>query len=142
MGAEAPTPDMNMSSGMPLSETDGMPSLSGMSPSDAAAFLQSNRKVGLRGSAGALQACLEGSISDHNPSSADAGHPCHMAAALILRMESQAECPGKNGTLTQSRPTGVLPPPPVLLQCLPLSAAAEEGRRWPFPLIWGECEVL
>ena len=47
MGAEAPAPDMSMPSGMPLSETDGMPSLSGMSPSDAAAFLQSNRKVGL-----------------------------------------------------------------------------------------------
>ena len=47
MGAEAPAPDTNMSSGMALSETDGMPSLSGMSPSDAAAFLQSNRKVGL-----------------------------------------------------------------------------------------------
>ena len=31
--------------GLPLSEAEGMPSLSGMSPSDAAAFLQGNKKV-------------------------------------------------------------------------------------------------
>ena len=31
--------------GLPLSEADGMPSLSGMSPSDAAAFLQGSKKA-------------------------------------------------------------------------------------------------
>ena len=34
-------------SGQPLAEAEGMPSLSGMSPSDAAAFLQNNKKVSL-----------------------------------------------------------------------------------------------
>ena len=46
MGGDGGANDGGMSGGgLPLSEADGMPSLSGMSPSDAAAFLQSNKKV-------------------------------------------------------------------------------------------------
>lgn len=45
MGSDGGANDGSMSGGLPLSEADGMPSLTGMSPSDAAAFLQSNKKV-------------------------------------------------------------------------------------------------
>ncbi len=46
MGGDGAAADGNLSGqGLPLSEADGMPSLSGMSPSDAAAFLQGNKKV-------------------------------------------------------------------------------------------------
>ncbi len=46
MGGDGGANDGGMSGGgLPLSEAEGMPSLSGMSPSDAAAFLQGNKKV-------------------------------------------------------------------------------------------------
>ncbi|CAK0737369.1 hypothetical protein CVIRNUC_000901 [Coccomyxa viridis] len=44
LASDAGVPEANVSGGLPLSEADGMPSLSGMSPSDAAAFLQSTKK--------------------------------------------------------------------------------------------------
>ena len=47
LAGDAGAPEANVSGGLPLSEADGMPSLSGMSPSDAAAFLQSNKKASL-----------------------------------------------------------------------------------------------
>ena len=45
LAGDAGAPEPNVSGGLPLSEADGMPSLSGISPSDAAAFLQSNKKA-------------------------------------------------------------------------------------------------
>ena len=45
MGGDGGGPDAGVPSGLPLSETDGMPSLSGMSPADAAAFLQNNKRA-------------------------------------------------------------------------------------------------
>ena len=47
LASDAGAPEANVSGGLPLSEADGMPSLSGMSPSDAAAFLQSTKKASL-----------------------------------------------------------------------------------------------
>ena len=45
LAGDAGAPEPGVSGGLPLSEADGMPSLSGMFPSDAAAFLQSSKKA-------------------------------------------------------------------------------------------------
>ena len=51
--------DTGVPSGLPLSETDGMPSLSGMSPTDAAAFMQNNKK------ASTIVLLSDGAVIDH-----------------------------------------------------------------------------
>lgn len=47
-GGDGAGGDAGMSSGQPLAEMDGMPSLSGISPSDAAAIMQGSKKASLR----------------------------------------------------------------------------------------------
>lgn len=67
MGGDGGGPDAGVPSGLPLSETDGMPSLSGMSPADAAAFLQNNKRASTNSivkwlSYGLLHVCVEHAI--------------------------------------------------------------------------------